>query len=53
VRWEDYSLCPFKESLITRMGKTMAVEEVINDPGVGGLKMALTDLTLVPAEGML
>lgn len=33
------------------MGETTAIEEVINDPGVGGLKVALTGLTLIPRRG--
>ena len=33
------------------MGKTTGVEEVINDPGVGGLEVTLTGLTLIPRSG--
>lgn len=51
MRWGDYCLHSFKESLITRMGETTAAEEVRNDPGVGGLKVALTGLTLIPLSG--
>lgn len=52
VRWEDYCPHSFKETLTTQTGKTTAVEEVINDPGVGGREVALTGLTLIPTVGM-